>query len=166
MTQDQSASRNSEGLSERLLSHADRVQWNTTTFDDVAADLRLASTLLAKAPVSEQQPINKLPRDSMVIDPLPAMVMEAIDAYGRYYAEQHKLGMSVRDDMKYIASVAIRSVTGGDGGLDIAQELRSVLAWEEKRMGRVSAGVLKSVIKRLEDLLPASAQNQSNERPD
>ena len=37
-----------DSLSTRLLSHADRVQWNTTTFDDVAADLRLASTLLSR----------------------------------------------------------------------------------------------------------------------
>lgn len=48
------------------------------------------------------------PRDSALIDPLPPEVMEAINAYGRYYAEHHKLGMSIRDDMKYIASVAIR----------------------------------------------------------
>lgn len=33
-----------------------------------------------------------------IIDPLPSGVMEAIDAYGRYYAEHHKLGMSFRDD--------------------------------------------------------------------
>lgn len=46
--------------------------------------------------------------DQQVIDPLPPEVMEAINSYGRYYAEHHKLGMSVRDDMKYIASVAIR----------------------------------------------------------
>lgn len=41
--------------------------------------------------------------------------------------------------------------TLGDGGLCIIEDLRSVLAWEEKRMGRVSAGVLKQVIKRLHD---------------
>lgn len=39
---------------------------------------------------------------------LPPEVVECIDAYARYYAEHHKLGMSIRDDMKYIASVAIR----------------------------------------------------------
>jgi len=44
-----------------------------------------------------------------VIDPLPPVVMEAINQYGRYYADHHKLGMSVRDDMRYVASVAIRS---------------------------------------------------------
>lgn len=49
-------------------------------------------------------------KSQQVIDPLPPEVQECIDAYGRYYAEQHKLGMSVRDDMKYVASVAIRSV--------------------------------------------------------
>jgi hypothetical protein len=49
-------------------------------------------------------------KSQQVIDPLPPEVQECIDAYGRYYAEQHKLGMSVRDDMKYVASVAIRAV--------------------------------------------------------
>lgn len=49
-------------------------------------------------------------KSQQVIDPLPPEVQECIDSYGRYYAEQHKLGMSVRDDMKYVASVAIRSV--------------------------------------------------------
>lgn len=39
---------------------------------------------------------------------LPAPVQEAIDACGRYYAEHHKLGMSVRDDMRYVAEVALR----------------------------------------------------------
>ena len=46
---------------------------------------------------------------NQVIDPLPPIVIEAINSYGKYYADQHNLGMSVRDDMKYIASVAIRS---------------------------------------------------------
>lgn len=37
-----------------------------------------------------------------------------------------------------------------DEGLDVAEELRNVLRWEEKRMGAVSAGVLKELIERLE----------------
>lgn len=37
-----------------------------------------------------------------------------------------------------------------DGGLDMAEELRSVLRWEDHRMGAVSKGVLKSVIDRLD----------------
>lgn len=58
--------------------------------------------------------------DQQVIDPLPPEVQECIDAYGRYYAEQHKLGMSVRDDMKYVASVAIRSVAVPESGTNNA----------------------------------------------
>lgn len=40
-----------------------------------------------------------------------------------------------------------------DDGIDIAEELRNVLRWEEKRMGAVSAGALKEVIERLEKML-------------
>ena len=37
-----------------------------------------------------------------------------------------------------------------DPHFDMAQELRSVMAWEEHRMGSVSAAVLEGVIKRIE----------------
>lgn len=46
-----------------------------------------------------------------------------------------------------------------DGGLDVCEELRQVLRWEEKRMGSVSAGVLKSVIARIESM---TANGQGN----
>ena len=39
---------------------------------------------------------------------LPPAVQECIDAYGRYYADHHKLGMSVRKDMQYVAEMAMR----------------------------------------------------------
>lgn len=42
------------------------------------------------------------------LPPLPPVVQEAIDAHAKYYAEHHKLGMSIRDDMSYIARVAMR----------------------------------------------------------
>jgi len=42
------------------------------------------------------------------LEPLPPEVHEAINAYAAYYAEHHKLGMSIRNDMQYIASVALR----------------------------------------------------------
>lgn len=35
-------------------------------------------------------------------------VMEAIDSYAKYYAEHHKIGLSVRNDMMYVAEVAVR----------------------------------------------------------
>ncbi|HEX6992413.1 MAG TPA: hypothetical protein VF151_11025 [Gemmatimonadales bacterium] len=50
--------------------------------------------------------VDRLPHENL--EPLPSVVQEAIDSYARYYAEHHKLGMSVRDDMRYIASLAIR----------------------------------------------------------
>ena len=37
-----------------------------------------------------------------------------------------------------------------DEGLDVAEEIRNVLRWEEKRMGAVSAGVLNELVERLE----------------
>lgn len=37
-----------------------------------------------------------------------------------------------------------------DDGLDVAEELRSVMRYEAGRMGAVSAGILKSVIARIE----------------
>jgi hypothetical protein len=60
-------------------------------------------------------------RSKQVIDPLPPEVQECIDTYGRYYAEQHKLGMSVRDDMKYVASVALRAATSESDIRDAAR---------------------------------------------
>lgn len=45
------------------------------------------------------------------LETLPDVVHEAIDSYARYYAEHHKLGLSIRDDMRYIASMAIRWAT-------------------------------------------------------
>ena len=39
---------------------------------------------------------------------LPPAVQEAINAHAKYYAEHHKLGMSIRADMTYIAKVAMR----------------------------------------------------------
>ena len=41
-------------------------------------------------------------------DKLPGPVQEAIGALAKYYAEHHKLGMSIKDDMTYIACVALR----------------------------------------------------------
>ena len=41
-------------------------------------------------------------------DDLPGPVQEAINAHAKYYAEHHKIGMSIRDDMTYIAKVAMR----------------------------------------------------------
>lgn len=84
---------------------------------------------------------------------LPGPVQEAINAHAKYYAEHHGLGMSLRDDLTYIAQVALRwapKPTPSDGGLDLAQELRTVLSWEGKRMGAMSAGVLRQVIGRIE----------------
>jgi hypothetical protein len=40
--------------------------------------------------------------------PINPVVQEAIDNFGRYYAERHKLGMSIRSDMQYIARLASR----------------------------------------------------------
>lgn len=37
-----------------------------------------------------------------------------------------------------------------DGGLNMAEELRSVLRWEARRMGCVSVGVMNQVIARLD----------------
>ena len=51
---------------------------------------------------------------------LPPAVQECIDAYGRYYAEHHKLGMSIRNDMKYVAEVAMR---WKPNGLDFAEAI-------------------------------------------
>ena len=45
---------------------------------------------------------------------LHPVVQEAIDSYAKYYAEHHKLGLSVRDDMRYIAEVATRWSLGAD----------------------------------------------------
>lgn len=89
------------------------------------------------------------------IETLPGPVQEAINTYARYYAEHHKLGMSIRDDLIYIAHVAMRwrpesIAVVNDGGIDIAQELRTVMAREENRMGAMSAGVLRQVIERIE----------------
>lgn len=39
---------------------------------------------------------------------LHPVVQECIDNYAKYYAEHHKLGMSIRDDMRYVAEVATR----------------------------------------------------------
>lgn len=64
---------------------------------------------------------------------LPAPVQEAIDAYGKYYAKHHKLGMSVRDDMTYIAQMAMRWVKPND-----ATEIESAaddLRWYSKHLG-------------------------------
>ncbi|MEJ5209592.1 hypothetical protein [Denitratimonas sp. CY0512] len=48
-------------------------------------------------------------------------------------------------------------------GIDVAEELRNVLRWEEKRMGAVSAGVLKEVIERLGKMLvPANYNSMIN----
>ena len=46
--------------------------------------------------------------ESNNLETLPAEVHEAINTYAAYYAEHHKLGMGVRNDMQYIASVALR----------------------------------------------------------
>jgi hypothetical protein len=43
---------------------------------------------------------------------IPAAVQVAIDAYAKYYAEHHKLGLSIRDNMRYIAQVAMRWAPG------------------------------------------------------
>ena len=45
--------------------------------------------------------------------PLHPVVQECIDNYGKYYAEQHKLGMSVRSDMIYVAQLALRWADSG-----------------------------------------------------
>ena len=49
----------------------------------------------------------------------------------------------------------------GDGGLDIAEELRTVLRWEQSRMGSLSAGVLRQVISRIEAM---GAEHSNNQR--
>ena len=48
----------------------------------------------------------QMPAES--VPPLHPVVQECIDNYGKYYAEQHKLGMSVRSDMIYVAQLALR----------------------------------------------------------
>lgn len=45
---------------------------------------------------------------------LHPVVQEAIDSYAKYYAEHHKLGMSIRSDMRYVAEVATRRATPTD----------------------------------------------------
>lgn len=50
---------------------------------------------------------------------LHPVVQECIDGYAKYYAKHHKLGLSIRDDMRYVAEVATRwaqdiSVTAKD----------------------------------------------------
>lgn len=64
---------------------------------------------------------------------LPDPVQEAIDAYGKYYAKHHKLGMSVRDDMTYIAQMAMRWIKPTD-----ATEIEAAadeLRWYSKHLG-------------------------------
>ncbi len=39
---------------------------------------------------------------------LHPVVQECIDNYAKYYAEHHKLGLSIRSDMRYVAEVATR----------------------------------------------------------
>ena len=41
-------------------------------------------------------------------DTLPGPVQETINAHAKYYAKHHNLGMSIRDDMTYVAKVALR----------------------------------------------------------
>lgn len=50
------------------------------------------------------------PNDPLV-DGLHPVVHEAIDNYAKYYTEHHKLGLSIRDDMRYVAQVATRWAT-------------------------------------------------------
>lgn len=50
----------------------------------------------------------KQPETNNITKPLPGPVQEAIDAYARYYADHHCLGMSIRNDMIYVAQVAMR----------------------------------------------------------
>lgn len=52
-----------------------------------------------------------------------------------------------------------------DKGLDVAEEIRNVLRWEEKRMGALSAAVLHDVIERLEKQYILMTANTRNQRP-
>lgn len=59
--------------------------------------------MVKEAPVSETaQPL------TAKADELHPVVHEAIDGYAKYYAAHHKLGLSIRDDMRYVAQVATR----------------------------------------------------------
>ena len=63
---------------------------------------------------------------------LHPVVQECIDNYGKYYAEQHKLGMSVRSDMIYVAQLAIRwadNAAAGSGGQDDPTHLRMQIGY-------------------------------------
>lgn len=64
---------------------------------------------------------------------LPGSVQEAVDSYARYYADHHKLGMSIREDMTYIAQVAMRWCVPVDAAEieAAADELR----WYAKHLG-------------------------------
>lgn len=52
-----------------------------------------------------------------------------------------------------------------DEGLDLAEEIRNVLRWEEKRMGAVSAGVLEELVERLEKQYVLMTPNAGGNRP-
>ena len=70
---------------------------------------------------------------------LHPVVQECIDNYGKYYAEQHKLGMSVRSDMIYVAQLAIRwadNAAAGSGGqcVNVPRKLLEEILEHKSRM--------------------------------
>ena len=68
---------------------------------DPQEQLSAAASLPVAPAVAAGQPAESVPL-------LHPVVQECIDNYGKYYAEQHKLGMSVRSDMIYVAQLALR----------------------------------------------------------
>ena len=83
--------------------------------DNIRALKNNAALQVAMQPQSSGKP--HLPAESA--PPLHPVVQECIDNYGKYYAEQHKLGMSVRSDMIYVAQLALRwadNAAAGSGG--------------------------------------------------
>ena len=70
---------------------------------------------------------------------LHPVVQECIDNYGKYYAEQHKLGMSVRSDMIYVAQLAIRwadNAAAGSGGQPVDRRQRRMFHAPERRQAQ------------------------------
>ena len=80
--------------------------------DDWKARDAFADSLKNPAPQpqvgAEKEGEPRLPAESGPFNTLPGPVQETINAHARYYAEHHKLGMSLKDDMTYIACVAMR----------------------------------------------------------
>lgn len=78
--------------------------------------LSAAASLPVTPAVAAGQPAESAPS-------LHPVIQECIDNYGKYYADQHKLGMSVRSDMIYVAQIALRwadNAAAGSGGQSVA----------------------------------------------